>query len=247
MSADLTVGLSREMAEALQALIGHALDEDHDDPSGGFLAERYETTEATLLGAAKAIEAGRLAAREALAATLIERYGEDPQEVGAEDGTEDDFGDLISEAVSGLGYDAEAMFDTDPARWERVQEAASVSVTTDMTTWLGELAAALGEESTMRRLTTGEGDVMSLSIGRITNDELEAAVAVWHKNEDTLAGEVIGPIFIEVAHRASGSPAPHLIPFTLATVTAGREMAEWFPLSTAEALAKALKVEVRES
>lgn len=238
--ADLTILLSREMGEALQALIGNALDQDHDDPSDTYLEDYFSTDEATLLGAASAIEAARLVAREALAERLVETYGDDPQEVGAEDGTEDDFGDLLSEAIKGLGYDAEALIDTDEARWERVQEAASVSTETDMSTWLGELAAALGEESNMKRLTTGDKDVMSLSIGRITNDELEAAVAVWHKDEDTIAGEVIGPIYVEVG---SG----HMIPFTLDTTTAGREVAEWFPLSTAEALAEALKVEVKAS
>ncbi len=103
----------------------------------------------------------------------------------------------------------------------------------------------------MKRLTTGESHIANLTIGRATNEVLEAAVAVWHKDEDQIAGEVIGPIWIEVLSPADVTtplsergPAPDLSPFALATLSGG---VEWFPRSTAEALASELKVEVKAS
>lgn len=38
----------------------------------------------------------------------------------------------------------------------------------------------------------------SLTIGRVTNDDLEAAVAVWFKDEDEVLGGAVGPVWIQI-------------------------------------------------
>ena len=66
-------------------------------------------------------------------------YGSDPSEVGAIDGTEDDFGDLIGDCVTSLtGGDDEL----DDATFERVQDAAQDTPLT-MIEFVRQLAAAL--------------------------------------------------------------------------------------------------------
>lgn len=74
----------------------------------------------------------------AAAAELVERHGPDPQMVGADDGTEDDFGDLITDAATLLGRDPEAMADDD---WQHFQDVAVECRSTTMIDWLAHLAA----------------------------------------------------------------------------------------------------------
>lgn len=74
-------------------------------------------------------------------------YGNDPQAVGVEDGTEDDFGDLISETLAALG--AHPLDSDDPLEpgtptgdaWERVQAAAPYCDAEDLTDWARVLLA----------------------------------------------------------------------------------------------------------
>ena len=71
------------------------------------------------------------------AADVLERqFGPDPQAVGAEDGTEDDFGDLLTEAALLLGRDPDAMEDEE---WQRFQDAAAACPETTMVGWLAHL------------------------------------------------------------------------------------------------------------
>ena len=69
---------------------------------------------------------------------LRESYGADPQEVGAEEGTEDDYGDLLSETYALLGGN-----DADDLLWQHFQDVAIASRCTDWDSWLAELSAAL--------------------------------------------------------------------------------------------------------
>lgn len=69
---------------------------------------------------------------------LITLHGPNPQEVGAEDGTEDDYGDLLNDAWDFLGYG-----DFEDARWQRFQTAAQNSTATSMEVWLAEIAEAM--------------------------------------------------------------------------------------------------------
>jgi hypothetical protein len=62
------------------------------------------------------------------AARLEQVYGPNPQDVGAEDGTEDDFGDLLSEAAEFLHENV-----------EDVEDAALDSEATRMEAWLTDL------------------------------------------------------------------------------------------------------------
>lgn len=73
-----------------------------------------------------------------VAAALEATYGPDPQEVGAVDGTEDDFGDLVSEAAKLLGRDPDAMGDED---WQHFQDVAVECRSTDMAGWVAHLQA----------------------------------------------------------------------------------------------------------
>ena len=70
------------------------------------------------------------------AAELERQFGPDPQVVGAEDGTEDDFGDLLTEAALLLGRDPEEMPDE---AWQRFQDAAAACPETTMVGWLAHL------------------------------------------------------------------------------------------------------------
>ncbi len=78
------------------------------------------------------------ASLEVIAAELTTQWGNDPQRVGAEDGTEDDFGDLISDAARLLERDPDLMSDED---WMHFQEVAAGSRSTTMRAWIEELAA----------------------------------------------------------------------------------------------------------
>ncbi len=79
-----------------------------------------------------------------LAERLTEVYGPDPSKVGAIDGTEDDWGDLINEAAEGLGFDPEAMSQDD---WDHFQNVAAECRSTNMADWLAHLAAITRERN----------------------------------------------------------------------------------------------------
>jgi hypothetical protein len=67
------------------------------------------------------------------AARLAEVYGPNPQDVGAVDGTEDDYGDLLGEALEhSLGLTVE---DLSTEAYDRLQSAADSEATT-MIDWL---------------------------------------------------------------------------------------------------------------
>lgn len=84
-------------------------------------------------------------------------------------------------------------------------------------------------------------DVINLTIGRITNEELEAAVAVWFKDEDEVPlGTSVGPVWIQVGGSTPDNTNPmpsdgKLVPFQ-------KDVTEWFPVSMADELAKALGI-----
>jgi hypothetical protein len=69
---------------------------------------------------------------------LREAWGDNPQLVGAEDGTEDDWGDLICDAACVVGLDPETMSDED---WDHFQLVALESRATTLTAWLAPLEA----------------------------------------------------------------------------------------------------------
>lgn len=71
---------------------------------------------------------------------LTDRYGPNPQDVGAEDGTEDDFGDLIHDAVQILGLDTDRVPDD---LWQAIQDAATNTDATDMDGFLDAILAVL--------------------------------------------------------------------------------------------------------
>lgn len=73
-------------------------------------------------------------------AELVGIYGSDPQAVGAEDGTEDDFGDLVCDAVELLGYPFETLSDE---TWDHVQDVAAAAQATTMDGWLAIIDAAI--------------------------------------------------------------------------------------------------------
>ncbi len=77
---------------------------------------------------------------EELAEELAAVYGPNPQDVGVEDGTEDDFGDLLSDAWAGLGGPDE--YDD---RWDRFGQIAAESTCTTYEPWLAELRVALDQ------------------------------------------------------------------------------------------------------
>jgi hypothetical protein len=73
------------------------------------------------------------------AAVLVVAHGPNPQMVGAEDGTEDDFGDLVHDAALRLGLDPEEMTDEE---WQDFQDTAAGCQSTTMVDWLAHLQAA---------------------------------------------------------------------------------------------------------
>lgn len=73
------------------------------------------------------------------AAKLVEAWGPDPQKVGAIDGTEDDWGDLLCQAAEALGIDPGAV---DDEEWQHFQDVAYACRETTMRAWLGQVAAA---------------------------------------------------------------------------------------------------------
>jgi hypothetical protein len=70
-------------------------------------------------------------------------YGDNPQEVGLEDGTEDDFGDLINDTLVRLGVSDPTALPEET--WERVQDAAGDSQATTMEQWIHDIRYALRE------------------------------------------------------------------------------------------------------
>ncbi len=83
---------------------------------------------------------------DAAAERLIDVYGPDPQEVGAIDGTEDEYGDLLIEAAELLGHPFETMSDED---WQHFQNVAANAQATGMREWLEVLAAINYERETL--------------------------------------------------------------------------------------------------
>ena len=81
-------------------------------------------------------------------------------------------------------------------------------------------------------LPTAEQKALDYTIGRVTNDILEATTAVWFKHEMEDGDEAAGPIYLAVEGRAD------LVP-----LTRGGE-AEWHSETLARSLASALGVEV---
>lgn len=73
-----------------------------------------------------------------LVARLQERYGLNPQDVGA--ASEDDFGDLLHDAWLGLGHPEDQFDET----WRLFEEVASASRATTFPAWLAELVEAVG-------------------------------------------------------------------------------------------------------
>lgn len=107
----------------------------------------------------------------------------------------------------------------------------------------GHLVGAPGREAAMSRTAT-TSDVINLTIGRVTNDELEATVAVWFKDEDEdeQTFEPLGPIALQVGGVAPNEENPMggrdrvMVPFQRG------DGPEWFNLATADALARELGV-----
>ncbi len=75
-----------------------------------------------------------------VAVELVAVHGADPQQIGSADGDEDDYGDLLTDACTRLGYD-----DDDDLEWQRFQEAAQHATATDMEEWLGQIVAKMDE------------------------------------------------------------------------------------------------------
>lgn len=73
------------------------------------------------------------------AARLAEEYGDDPQDVGAEDGTEDDFGDLVSDLADFLFG-----FEPSDSQFSAVEEAATDYEGTTMLGLIEHVASVLG-------------------------------------------------------------------------------------------------------
>lgn len=76
-----------------------------------------------------------------LAARLAEHYGPDPGLVGAEDGTEDDYGDLLCETYEALVGPMDGT--EDDALWQHFQQIAGRSRCTTYEGWLAELQATV--------------------------------------------------------------------------------------------------------
>lgn len=81
--------------------------------------------------------------------------------------------------------------------------------------------------------------IIDLTIGRATNDVLEAATAVHFKDEDEAEGMAVGPIWISTVDESTDIPLLH--PFTLG------DTPEWFPVPVAEQLADHLSVPLERS
>lgn len=69
---------------------------------------------------------------------LVAAYGDDPQQVGAQDGTEDDFGDLLLDVAEELGRPVDSMSDED---WQHFQDVAANCQSTNMGDWVAHLEA----------------------------------------------------------------------------------------------------------
>ncbi len=72
-----------------------------------------------------------------LAEQLRETYGPDPSDVGAIDGTEDDYGDLLNDVWDALLPDC----DQDDELWQDFQKVALDSRATNWDAWLAPLEA----------------------------------------------------------------------------------------------------------
>ena len=76
--------------------------------------------------------------RQAFIDELAARYGQWVQDVGAEDGTEDEFGDLCSEVYAQFGGDHE-----DNPAWQHFLDVATGNRATTWDAWLAPLEATI--------------------------------------------------------------------------------------------------------
>lgn len=94
--------------------------------------------------------------------------------------------------------------------------------------------------------TVRTSDVINLTIGRATNDDLERTVAVWFKDEDEdeQTFQPLGPIGLQVGGTVPGqrgNERPVVIDFCRG------DGPEWFGKGTAKALADELGVPLIDS
>lgn len=75
-------------------------------------------------------------------ARVRETYGDNPQAVGAEDGTEDDFGDLIADTLNALGLVDDREPEYDDAAWQRADDAATYCDSESLEEWARVLLGA---------------------------------------------------------------------------------------------------------
>lgn len=77
-------------------------------------------------------------------ARVRETYGDDPQAVGSEDDTEDEFGDLVAETLAALGvvnpFDDDD--DDDDAAWQRAVDAGTYCDSESLEEWARVLLGA---------------------------------------------------------------------------------------------------------
>lgn len=86
-------------------------------------------------------------------------------------------------------------------------------------------------------------NVIDLTIGRITNDELEAATAVWFKDEDEVMGVVTGPVWVQVGGSTPNDDTnPMPSDGALVPLAKSPNVGEWYPVTVAEQLAAELSV-----
>lgn len=100
-----------------------------------------------------------------------------------------------------------------------------------------------------KNATIRTSDVINATIGRVTNDDLEQAVAVWFKDEDEdeETGVALGPIWIQVGGSTpneNDNPMPN--DGRLEGFHRG-DGPEWYTIDFAQALASELRVQLVRS
>ncbi len=85
-------------------------------------------------------------------------------------------------------------------------------------------------------------DAINYTIGRATNDDLEAAVAVWFKDEDEVEGVTVGPVWLQVGGVAPNEEAPMGGEDAVLVPLAKGDGPEWHTVVLAEELADELSV-----
>lgn len=90
--------------------------------------------------------------------------------------------------------------------------------------------------------TVRTSEAINYTIGRATNDDLEATVAVWFKDEDEVEGVTVGPVWLQVGGAAPDDENPlggsdrQLVAFGKGDST------EWHTVVLAETLAEEMGV-----